>query len=184
MGQVISCIRVKQTKVAVKEHFGKFDGILQPGCHYVPWCLGYQVAGELSMRVQQHWITCESMTKDHVSVNVTTSVHFHPSETKVYDAFYKLKNTPLHIQSYVLSAITENVPKLELNAVFEEKIRIENAVHEALTEGMSTYGYEIVKTLVVDIVPSDSVKNALNENAAAKEKLGQITTARPMAVAT
>ena len=63
MGQVFGCVRVKQSKVAVREHFGKFDGVLQPGCHCLPWCFGYEVAGELSLRVQQIWLKSEAKTK-------------------------------------------------------------------------------------------------------------------------
>ena len=63
MGQVIGCVRVKQSKVAVREHCGRFNGVLQPGCHCVPWCFGCQVAGQVSLRVQQLMWNCEAKTK-------------------------------------------------------------------------------------------------------------------------
>ncbi|KAM5581466.1 hypersensitive-induced response protein 2-like [Rosa sericea] len=172
MGQVFGCVRVKQSKVAVRERFGKFDGVLQPGGHCVPWCFGYEVAGEVSLRVQQIWFKCEAKTKDNVFVNVTTSVQFRPSAEQVEDAFYKVKNTTHQIQAYVFSAIRASVAKLELDAVFEEKNGIAKAVQGDLEKAMSAYGYEMIETLIVDIVPDDSVKKAMNENAAAKEKLG------------
>ena len=63
MGQALGCIVVDQSTVAVKEHFGKFDNVLQPGCHCLPWCLGYQMAGKLSLRVNQLDVRCETKTK-------------------------------------------------------------------------------------------------------------------------
>lgn len=63
MGQTLGCIQVKQSKVAVKEQFGKFDEVLEPGCHCLPGCLGYRIAGELSLRVKQLNVRCETKTK-------------------------------------------------------------------------------------------------------------------------
>lgn len=63
MGQAFGCIQVDQSNVAITEKFGKFDDVLEPGCHCLPWCFGYQVAGGLSLRVQQLDVTCETKTK-------------------------------------------------------------------------------------------------------------------------
>lgn len=63
MGQAFGCYQVDQSNVAIKEHFGKFDDVLEPGCHCLPWCLGYQIAGSLSLRVQQLDVRCETKTK-------------------------------------------------------------------------------------------------------------------------
>lgn len=63
MGQALGCIQVDQSNVAIREHFGKFDDVLEPGCHCLPWCLGYQISGQLSLRVQQLDVRCETKTK-------------------------------------------------------------------------------------------------------------------------
>jgi len=63
MGQALGCVQVDQSNVAIKEHFGKFADVLEPGCHCLPWCLGYQIAGGLSLRVQQLDVKCETKTK-------------------------------------------------------------------------------------------------------------------------
>lgn len=63
MGQALGCIQVNQSKVAVREQFGKFDNVLEPGCHCLPWCFGYKIAGELSLRVRQLEVRCETKTK-------------------------------------------------------------------------------------------------------------------------
>lgn len=52
MGQVYGCFQVKHSSVAIKEVFGKYDDVLEPGCHFVAWCFGRRVAGALSLRVK------------------------------------------------------------------------------------------------------------------------------------
>ena len=63
MGQIFCCIKVDQSTLAIRESFGKFDNVLEPGCHCVPWICGKQIAGHLTLRVQQLDVRCETMTK-------------------------------------------------------------------------------------------------------------------------
>ncbi|XP_020597264.1 hypersensitive-induced response protein 1-like [Phalaenopsis equestris] len=172
MGQLLCCLQVEQSTVAIKESFGKFDDVLEPGIHLVPWILGKKVAGHLSLRVQQLDVRCETKTKDNVFVTVVASVQYRALANKAADAFYKLSNTREQIQSYVFDVIRASVPKLNLDAVFEQKNDIAKAVEDELEKAMSTYGYEIVQTLIVDIEPDEHVKRAMNEiNAAARLRL-------------
>ena len=63
MGNIFGCVKVDQSTVAIKERFGKFDEVLEPGCHFLPWCLGSQISGHLSLRLQQLDVKCETKTK-------------------------------------------------------------------------------------------------------------------------
>lgn len=169
MGNAFCCVQVDQSTVAIRERFGKFDQVLDPGCHCLPWVLGCQIAGDLSLRLQQLDVRCETKTKDNVFVNVVASVQYHALAEKASDAFYKLSNTRTQIQAYVFDVIRASVPKLDLDDVFEQKNDIAKAVEEELEKAMSAYGYEIVQTLIVDIEPDVHVKRAMNEiNAAAR----------------
>ncbi|KAG0494258.1 hypothetical protein HPP92_005252 [Vanilla planifolia] len=167
---------VEQSTVAIKETFGKFDDVLEPGCHFIPWVLGQNVAGYLSLRIQQLDVRCETKTKDNVFVTVVASVQYRALADKASDAFYKLSNTREQIQSYVFDGkyqfIRASVPKLNIDDVFEQKNDIAKAVEDELEKAMSMYGYEIVQTLIVDIEPDEHVKRAMNEiNAAARLRL-------------
>ncbi|TVU09295.1 hypothetical protein EJB05_42758, partial [Eragrostis curvula] len=108
---------------------------------------------------------------DNVFVTVVASVQYRALADKASDAFYKLSNTREQIQSYVFDVIRATVPKLELDIAFEQKNDIAKAVEEELEKAMSTYGYEIVQTLIVDIEPDDRVKRAMNEINAGKMRL-------------
>ncbi|KAK4781896.1 hypothetical protein SAY86_015998 [Trapa natans] len=165
MGGALCCIQVEQSTVAIKEGFGKFDDVLQPGCHCLPWFLGSQLAGHLSLRVQQLDVKCETKTKDNVFVNAVASVQYRALAEKASDAFYKLSNTKGQIQALIRAS----VPKLNVDDAFEQKNDIAKAVEVELEKAMSAYGYEIVQTLIVDIEPDQHVNRAMNEiNAAAR----------------
>ncbi|KAK1312740.1 Hypersensitive-induced response protein 1 [Acorus calamus] len=172
MGQAFGCLQVDQSNVAIKENFGKFADVLEPGCHFLPWCLGSQVAGYLSLRVQQLDVHCETKTKDNVFVTVVASIQYRALAEKASDAFYKLSNTREQIQAYVFDVIRASVPKLNLDDVFEQKNDIAKSVEQELEKAMSMYGYEIVQTLIVDIEPDVHVKRAMNEiNAASRMRV-------------
>ncbi|KAM0864967.1 hypothetical protein ACQ4PT_043548 [Festuca glaucescens] len=169
MGGVLGLVQVDQSTVAIKETFGKFNAVLEPGCHFLPWCIGDRIVGYLSLRVKQLDVRCETKTKDNVFVTVVASVQYRALVDKAPDAFYKLSNTKQQIQSYVFDVIRATVPKLELDDAFVQKDDIAKAVEEELEKAMSMYGYEIVQTLIVDIEPDVHVKRAMNEiNAAAR----------------
>lgn len=63
MGLALGCLQVEQSTVAIREVFGRYEDVLEPGCHCVPWFMGRQIAGYLSLRVQQLDVHCETKTK-------------------------------------------------------------------------------------------------------------------------
>ncbi|GAB4860710.1 Hypersensitive-induced response protein-like protein 1 [Ancistrocladus abbreviatus] len=169
MGNLLCCVQVDQSKLAIKERFGRFEDVLEPGCHCMPWFLGSRVAGYLSLRLQQLDVRCETKTKDNVFVNVVASIQYRAISEKASDAFYRLTNTRSQIQAYVFDVIRASVPKLNLDDAFEQKNEIAKAVEDELAKAMSAYGYEIEQTLIVDIEPDEHVKRAMNEiNSAAR----------------
>ncbi|XP_078428112.1 hypersensitive-induced response protein-like protein 1 [Wolffia australiana] len=168
MGNLLCCVQVDQSTVAVTERFGKYEDLLQPGCHFLPWFLGMRVAGRLTLRLQQLDVKCETKTKDNVFVNVVASIQYRALGEKANDAFYKLSDTRNQIQAYVFDVIRATVPRLNLDDAFEQKNDIARAVEEELEKAMSSYGFQIVQTLIVDIEPDVQVKRAMNEINAAQ----------------
>jgi regulator of protease activity HflC (stomatin/prohibitin superfamily) len=116
-------------------------------------------------------VIIETKTKDNVFVKMKVSVQFKVLQEKAYEAFYKLEYPHDQITSYVFDVVRAEVPKLKLDDVFERKDDIAIAVKRELNEAMTTYGYDIINTLITDIDPDIQVKNAMNRiNAADREK--------------
>ena len=162
---------VRQQSAAVVQRFGKFQSIKTAGLQFkIP--LIDQVAGRLSLKIQQLDVIVETKTKDDVFVKLKVSVQFRVLQEAIYDAFYKLQNPHDQITSYVFDVVRAEVPKLKLDYVFERKDDIAIAIMGELQQAMNDYGYKIVKALVTDIDPDLEVKNAMNRiNAAEREKL-------------
>ena len=165
-----SFFTVKQQTAVVIERFGKFTSIRNSGLQLkIP--IIDRIAGRVNLRIQQLDVIIETKTKDNVFIKMKVSVQFNVIQDKVYEAFYKLEYPHDQITAYVFDVVRAEVPKLILDDVFERKDDIAIAVKRELNEAMSTYGYDIINTLVTDIDPDLQVKNAMNRiNAADREK--------------
>jgi len=161
---------VKQQTSVIVERFGRFNSIRNAGLHLkIPFI--DRIAGKINLRIQQLDVIIETKTKDNVFVKMKVSVQFKVLQEKVYEAFYKLEYPHDQITSYVFDVVRAEVPKLILDDVFERKDDIAIAVKRELNEAMTTYGYDIINTLITDIDPDIQVKNAMNRiNAADREK--------------
>ena len=165
-----SFFTVKQQTAVVIERFGKFTSIRNSGLQLkIP--IIDRVAGIVNLRIQQLDVLIETKTKDNVFIKMKVSVQFKVIQDKVYEAFYKLEFPHDQITAYVFDVVRAEVPKLILDDVFVRKDDIAIAVKRELNEAMTTYGYDIINTLVTDIDPDIQVKNAMNRiNAADREK--------------
>jgi regulator of protease activity HflC (stomatin/prohibitin superfamily) len=158
----LSFFLVGQQSVAIIERFGKFNRCATPGLNFkIP--LIERIAGRINLRVQQLDIPVETKTKDNVFVKVVVSVQYRALENKIYEAFYKLENPEMQIRAFIFDVVRAQVPKTNLDDVFEKKDDIANAVESELSEMMSNFGYGIVKALITDIDPDSKVKAAMNE---------------------
>ena len=161
---------VKQQTSTIVERFGRFQSIRNSGLHMkIP--IVDRISGRVNLRIQQLDVIIETKTKDNVFVKLKVSVQFKVIQEKVYEAFYKLEYPHDQITSYVFDVVRAEVPKMRLDDVFERKDNIAIAVKAELNEAMTTYGYDIINTLITDIDPDIQVKSAMNRiNAADREK--------------
>lgn len=161
---------VKQQTAVIIERFGKFSSIRHAGLQFKIPIVDKQ-AGRINLKIQQLDVIIETKTKENVFVKMKVSVQFKVIQEKVYEAFYRLEYPHDQITSYVFDVVRAEVPKLKLDDVFERKDDIAIAVKRELNEAMTTYGYDIINTLITDIDPDPQVKHAMNRiNAADREK--------------
>ena len=168
---------VQQQEVYIVEQLGKFSRILQPGINFIiPIIEG--VRGKMSLRIKQLDVAVETKTKDNVFVKIKVSIQYNVIPEKVYEAFYKLVDSHSQISSYVFDVVRSEVPKLNLDDVFQNKEDIAKAVKAQLVEQMDDFGYGIINTLITDIDPDEKVKVSMNAiNAAERMKQATMQTA-------
>lgn len=159
---LLSLYTVKQQTFAVVERFGKFARITGPGLHF-KWPIVERVAGRVSIRVQELNVEVKTKTQDNVFVDLLIAVQYYVTKEKVWDAFYKLTNPYVQMESFVFDTVRAKVPHMKLDEVFERKEDIAQDIEEKLGEIMPEFGYFIKTALVNDIVPDSKVATAMNE---------------------
>ncbi|PSS33159.1 Hypersensitive-induced response protein [Actinidia chinensis var. chinensis] len=177
MGNVfcLFCGCVEQSSVGVVERWGRFDKLAQPGLHFFNPLAGECLAGILTTRISSLDVRIETKTKDNVFVQLLCSIQYRVIKENADDAFYELQNPKEQIQAYVFDVVRAHVPRMTLDELFEQKGDVAQAVLEELERVMGTYGYNIEHILVVDIIPDDSVRKAMNEiNAAQRLQLASV----------
>ncbi len=161
---------VRTYTAGIVERFGKFNRIARPGLQFLlPYC---ETVRFIDLQVRQATVNVETKTKDNVFVTIPVSVQYQVVEDKVFDAYYKLSDPQRQIESYVFNSILGHVPTLTLDEAFEQQQQISAAVKKDLDDVMDTFGYNILRALVTDIVPDAKVKAAMNDiNAAQREQI-------------
>jgi len=162
----------KQKEVCVIERFGKFSGLRRPGITFIiPFV--ERVAYRQSLRINELGVDVETITKDKVSVYIKVAIQYYvrDNDASIKNSVYELGDFAQQIRSYVFNEIRAEVPKKELDEVYENKEDIEMAVKSQLSNALEGYGYVIQNALVVDIDPDKNVKEAMNRiNAATRDK--------------
>ncbi|XP_057952758.1 hypersensitive-induced response protein 4 [Malania oleifera] len=171
----VLCGCVDQASVGVVERWGRYDRLAQPGLHFFNPFAGECLAGILSTRISSLDVRIETKTKDNVFVQLVCSIQYRVIKENADDAFYELQNPKEQIQAYVFDVVRAHVPRLTLDELFEQKGDVAKAVLEELEKVMGEYGYNIEHILMVDIVPDDYVRKAMNEiNAAQRLQLASV----------
>lgn len=153
---------VEQQSRAIIERFGRYVRTTKPGLN-TKLPLIDNVAQRVSLRVQQLPVEVETKTLDNVFVKLFVAVQFRVVEGSEADSYYKLQNPRDQITSYVLDVVRAQVPKMNLDEVFEKKDEVGASVKTELDASMKIYGFEIPNALVTDVNPADNVKAAMNE---------------------
>ncbi|KAF4653354.1 HIR complex subunit [Perkinsus chesapeaki] len=137
----MGCVQtVPNDRVAVITRFGKFDRLAHPGLLCLP-------------------IPCICVRAGDVSV----AVQYEVIKSKIYEAFYRLHNPTVQINSYVFDVVRSTVPCMLLDDVFESKDEVAKQVKDQLQKIMSEFGFQINQALVTDISPNRKVRDAMNE---------------------
>jgi regulator of protease activity HflC (stomatin/prohibitin superfamily) len=150
------CQCVRTQEVGITENFGQFERVIPPGFYCLSWPFS-NIAGRLSLRIQQIDVVCETKTKDDVFLQYRVIVE------KTFDAYYRLTDPGIQLKSYVFDVVRSEVPKMTIDQLFLSKQDIADAVFSRLTTVMHEYGYEIITSLVTDVMPTQKVRDSMNE---------------------
>lgn len=152
---------VRQKTAVVIERLGRFHAVRSAGLNLkIPFF--DKIVAVQNLKIQQLDVDIETKTKDNVFVNTKVSVQFHTIPNRVRESFYSLEDPSIQIESYVFDTVRSEIPKMLLDDVFSNKDSVALSIKESLTEAMHSFGYQIDNSLITDLQPEHSVKEAMN----------------------
>jgi regulator of protease activity HflC (stomatin/prohibitin superfamily) len=161
---------VRQKTAVIIERLGKYHSVRRPGLRMKIPFIDAKVRRQ-NLRIQQLDVEVETKTLDNVFVGTRVSVQYRVKENKVAESFYALEDPEMQIEAYVFDTIRSEIPKMRLDDVFSNKDALALSIKESLADAMEDFGYQIINSLVTDLQPEASVKNAMNKiNATEREK--------------
>ena len=160
---LLSIIIVNQKQAKIIQRLGKFQSVRRAGISLrIP--IIDQVVGIQNLQIQELRVPVETITQDKVTLKIEVAIQYliKADVESIKNSFYELADSTAQIESFVFDAVRAEVPKMELDMVYENKDNIANTVMEGLNSLLSNYGFDIKKTLVVDILPDSKVVDAMN----------------------
>ena len=167
-----SLFTVSQTERALIERWSRFLRVTGRGLQLkVPII---DTVRKINTQLQQFETQVETKTKDNVFVTIFVSIQLfvmEDTEDHIRNAYYKLYNPALQIQSYVANAILGHVPSMDFDEVFTSQVAIADFIKAALDAPMEEFGRAVHKVQVTKITPPDNVREAMdNINAARRDQ--------------
>lgn len=157
-----SFFTVRTQTASIIESYGKFSRVAGPGLNFkIPFV---ETARSISLVTFQLDGKIETKTKDNVFVTLPVSVQYRviDNSDSIKNAFYKLANPKVQIESYLYNILLGHIPETTLDDLFLTQPAIAARATTELSAEMKDFGYEIVKVLITDIEPDAGVVSAMN----------------------
>lgn len=163
-----SAVVVPNTMVYVVERLGKFHATLSAGFHLLLPFLD-RVAYRRSLKEEVMDVPEQAcITKDNVAVRVDGLIYL-----QVVDASkssYGITDYRQAVVQLAQTALRSAIGKIELDKTFEERDKINVEVVTALNEAANPWGVKLMRYEIRDIVPPESVKNAMEQQMQAERQ--------------
>lgn len=168
---------VRQRSAAIVERLGKFKGVRRPGLR-LKLPIVDRIAKVQNLRIQQLDVDVETKTEDNVFVGTKVSVQYYVIDDRIRESFYELEDPAHQIRAYVFDVVRSEIPRLTLDDVFANKDAVGLSIQRSLTSAMKDFGYAITTSLITDLQPDSTVKDAMNRiNATEREKIAAFNEA-------
>lgn len=156
---------VAEQHVAVVTKLGAYDRMHRAGGPHSLHCIYESVQSYVSLQQQQIAVTVRTkVNKAEVTLEVQVQYKIIDDDEQIRSAVFKLDSPKSQIEAYVQDALRSAVSDLTVEQVFDSKDEIAREVFTALDEKMREYGFEIVNTLVTDVLPPATIMNSFDLN--------------------
>ncbi len=159
---------VPQRQQFVIERLGKYSRTLDAGFHILLPFLD-KVAYRHSLKEQAVDVPSQTcITKDNISVSVDGILYMQVVNAR--DASYGIENYTFATSQLAQTTLRSEIGKIELDRTFEERETINTQVVEVVDRASEPWGVKVLRYEIKDIVPPDSVKDALEKQMRAERE--------------
>ena len=159
---------VPQREQFVVERLGKYSRTLDAGFHVlIPFV--DRIAYKHTLKEQAFDVPSQScITKDNISVNVDGILYLQVVDARA--ASYGIENYLFATSQLAQTTLRSEIGKIELDRTFEERESINGQVVSAVDKAAEPWGVKILRYEIKDIVPPESVRDALQKQMRAERE--------------
>jgi regulator of protease activity HflC (stomatin/prohibitin superfamily) len=167
-------IVVSERENVVKERLGRYEGVLDPGFHFMVPLLD-RAAYRQEMREQAIDVPPQScITRDNIQMEVDGVVYLKVVDAK--DASYGIANYRLAAINLAQTMMRSEIGKLTLEETFAEREKVNENVVREVDKASSPWGIKVLRYEIKNINPSNRVVETLEKQMEAeRQKRAAIT---------
>jgi regulator of protease activity HflC (stomatin/prohibitin superfamily) len=168
-----TAVIVPQKSEFIIERLGKYSRTLEAGFHLLIPFLD-RVAYKYVLKEEVFDIPSQTcITKDNVTVEVDGLIYLQVMNSKL--AAYGINDYRMAASQLAQTTLRSCVGRIDLDKTFEERETINGQVVESIDQAAQAWGVKVLRYEVKDILPPESVKNAMEaQMTAEREKRAEI----------
>jgi regulator of protease activity HflC (stomatin/prohibitin superfamily) len=165
---------VSERENIVRERFGQFDAVLEPGLHIMLPVL-HRAAYRVEMREQVIDVPPQScITRDNIQVEVDGIVYLKVVDAK--DASYGIGDYRLAAINLAQTTMRSEIGKLTLEETFSERDTVNERIVKEIDKASEPWGIKVLRYEIKNITPSKRVIDTLEKQMEAeRQKRAAIT---------
>jgi regulator of protease activity HflC (stomatin/prohibitin superfamily) len=167
---------ITQYERGIVERFGKFNGILSPGIHFLVPIVD-NVAEKVDMRENVIDIEPQSViTRDNVTVTVDAVIYFYPVDPKAIR--YEIANFYIGVSKLAQTNLRNLIGDMTLDETLTSRERINTSLRVTLDEATDKWGVKVTRVEIKEIEPPRDISDAMSKQMKAeREKRATILSA-------
>lgn len=177
-GYLIGSVRViEEGDEGLVQRLGEYKRTLKPGLNFVVPLMDTVLVDTVREQILDI-DPQKAVTKDSVPIEVDAIIFWRIKD--LYSAYYKVEDLEEGLKNIVLSALRNEVGQLNLDETLSNMNKINEALKIELQKPADSWGIEVIRVDVQQIILSQTVRESLEKQIAAKTD-SQATMAKTQA---
>mmetsp|Transcript_63075 Transcript_63075/g.118060 ORF Transcript_63075/g.118060 Transcript_63075/m.118060 type:complete len:366 (+) Transcript_63075:47-1144(+) len=164
----VGVVVVPQQIAWVVERLGRFHKILDPGLHFLVPVVD-RIAYAHSLKEEAIPIpNQQAITKDNVTISIDGVLYL--KVVDAYQASYGVHDPTFAVTQLAQTSMRSEIGKMTLDRTFEERDAMNHAIVQAVNTAAHSWGIEVLRYEIRDIIPPTSIKQAMEMEAEAERR--------------